>query len=67
MIENRLHPKNKVSKETKEALKGARSEIVAGSVLFPRSEEDRAWNNANQRAGRILEKYMKGEGLFQLK
>lgn len=66
MIENRLHSKSKVSNETKEAIKGAISEIIAGSVLFPTTDGERLWNNANRRAERILQSYMKGEGLFQL-
>lgn len=48
------------------ALDGLRTEIIAGKVLIPKNAEDIAWNGANDRAIRILDKYRKGEGLFQL-
>lgn len=56
----------KPSKETIKALEGARSEIVAGGVLIPRTDIDRAYNEAIFRAARIIEEYKKGKGLFQL-
>ena len=49
-----------------EALKGLKSEIMAGSVLVPKTDEDRAWNEANKRAARIVSHYIEGKGLFQL-
>lgn len=55
----------KLSKETVDALEGARSEIIAGGVLIPKSDADRAYNDACFRAARIIEKYKKGGGLFQ--
>jgi len=54
-----------VSEETKKALQGLRTEIVAGKILFPQTEVDRAWNSCADRALRILDKYAKGEGLLQ--
>ncbi len=43
-----------------------RSEIIAGSILFPKTDVDRAWNQANQRAGDIIAGYLIGEGLSQM-
>ena len=54
------------SKETVDALKGLRTEIVAGKVLCPKSEADEAWNNCADRAVRILDGYKNGDGLFQV-
>lgn len=48
-----------------EVLKGIKSEIVAGSVLLPKDDADRAWNDANMRAARILSHYIEGKGMFQ--
>lgn len=47
------------------ALDGCKKEILAGSVLMPISEADRAWNEANNRAVRIIETYIQRNGLFQ--
>jgi hypothetical protein len=47
------------------ALDGCRKEIIAGSVLTPLTAEDRAWNEANKRAVRIIESYIQRKGLFQ--
>ncbi len=44
---------------------GAAMEIISGSVLHPKTDADRAWNDANARAKSILQKYAKGKGLFQ--
>lgn len=49
-----------------EALKGIKSEVMAGCVLSPKDDADRAWNDANRRAARIISQYIKGAGLFQL-
>lgn len=58
--------KKEVSKEVKDVLGWIRTEIIAGGVLIPTSEAEKAWNSANERAVSILEKYKEGEGLFQL-
>ena len=50
----------------KESCDGAIQEFTAGKVLTPKSDEDRAWNDAHDRCIRILRRYAKGEGLFQL-
>jgi len=50
----------------RKAVEGIKSEIMAGSVLFPKNEGDKAWNNANKRAVSIINKYLAGEGLFML-
>jgi hypothetical protein len=52
--------------ELVDILEGAITEISAGRVLVPRTPEDRTWNDASERAMRILERYKHGEGLFQL-
>ena len=51
--------------QDKVVLRGIKSEIIAGSVLAPKTLMDRAWNDANMRAGRIIDRYIAGEGLFQ--
>ena len=51
--------------EPKTDLEGVRCEILAGSVMFPKNDADQAWNAANQRAARIIDLYIKGNGLFQ--
>lgn len=48
------------------ALEGLRNEVVAGGVLLPISPEARAWNDCIQRTLNIIDKYKKGEGLFQI-
>lgn len=55
-----------VSEDTKKALRGARTEIIAGGVLLPITDADKAWNRANERAARIIDGYLRGEGLFQI-
>jgi hypothetical protein len=49
-----------------ESIGGAVTEIRAGSVLSPKNDADVAWNGANDRSIRILERYKTGEGLFQI-
>jgi hypothetical protein len=44
---------------------GALTEIVAGKVLLPKSDEEHAWNNASDRAIKIVTSYILDEGLFQ--
>ena len=51
---------------TPKHIKGAIAEIVAGAVLDPKSDIDRAWNAATFRAEEILQKYIIGDGLFQV-
>ncbi|HUT42704.1 MAG TPA: hypothetical protein VMW95_00100 [Desulfobacterales bacterium] len=41
------------------------TEIKAGMVIFISCPQDRAWNQASQRAIDIIKKYKKGNGLFQ--
>jgi hypothetical protein len=45
---------------------GAVTEIIAAKVLHPRSEADRAWNDASDRAARLVKAYIAGDGLFQV-
>ena len=54
-----------VSDTVKEWLKGIQTEIGAGQVLAPKCDADEAWNNACQRAMRIVKHYETGDGLFQ--
>jgi hypothetical protein len=46
-------------------LRGIRTEIMAGCVLFPKDDADMAHNNASKRAAEIIDKYIAGKGLFQ--
>ena len=56
----------KPSKETIAALEGVRKETIAGCVLIPILPEDRAWNDSRVAVMSIIEKYKRGDGLFQL-
>lgn len=47
-------------------LDGIKTEIIAGSVLRPKNDGDRAWNDANRRSAGIIDNYISGKGLFQL-
>ncbi len=55
-----------MSDDVAKAFHGAIIEIGAGKVLAPVKPEERAWNNACERAISICEKYKNGEGLFQM-
>lgn len=48
-------------------LDGAITEMNAGQVLIPKTDADYAHNHATQRCVRILQGYIEGNGLFQLK
>ena len=52
-------------KSVNEAFEGAITEIRAGEVLIPKSEADKAWNDASERAISICGNYQRGRGLFQ--
>jgi hypothetical protein len=52
--------------ETVEILRNIKTEIGAGMVLFPKSEAERAHNNACARANAIITNYQEGYGLFQM-
>lgn len=52
-------------KEIAQVCEWIKSEIVAGKCLVARSEGEKAWNNACDRACRIIGQYEKGKGLFQ--
>ena len=43
------------------------TEIMAGKVLMPKTEAERAHNNACDRANSIVAMYRDGRGLFQYK
>lgn len=51
---------------TAEVLKWIQTEIGAGMVLFPKTPEERAHNNACDRANAIIQNYKDGFGLFQM-
>jgi hypothetical protein len=53
-------------REIRAQFEGAITEIGAGRVLVPSTPEERAYNNACERAMRIVESYIRGEGLFQM-
>ena len=42
------------------------TELIAGMVLLPKTEADRVWNDAHERAIGILRNYKRGKGLFQI-
>jgi hypothetical protein len=52
--------------KTIEILQNVKTEIGAGMVLFPKSEAERAHNNACDRANTIITNYQEGYGLFQM-
>ena len=54
------------NEETLEILRNIRTEIGAGKVLFPKTEAERAHNNACDRANTIISNYAQGFGLFQM-
>lgn len=47
-------------------LRAIQIEISAGMVLFPMSPEEKAHNNACERAQKIVQNYREGFGLFQM-
>jgi hypothetical protein len=57
----------KIDDQTIEILRNIQTEIGAGMVLFPRTPEERAHNNACDRANTIISNYQQGFGLFQMK
>jgi hypothetical protein len=57
---------SKPSAETIQTLKDIQTEIGAGMVLIPKSEADRSYNWACDRANQIIRCYADGQGLFQL-
>jgi len=52
--------------KTIEILRNIKTEIGAGMVMFPKSEAERAHNNACDRANTIITNYQEGYGLFQM-
>ncbi len=46
-------------------LEGLRKEVADGVVLIPQYDVDYVWNTCTQRILHLIEKYEKGEGLFQ--
>jgi hypothetical protein len=55
-----------MEKETLKVLEWISTEIVAGKSLMMHDEKAAIWNNACDRALRIISHYKKGKGLFQL-
>ena len=51
---------------TKNDYEGMITEIGAGKVLACNAEADYTWNNACDRAVRIIRRYQDGEGLWQI-
>lgn len=56
------------SPETVQILRDIQSEISAGMVLKLAgfTEPEQAWNNASERANKIIDNYAEGYGLFQM-
>jgi len=48
-----------------EDYKGLKSEITANKCLCPKNDEEIAYNQGLEKALHFIEKYYKGEGLFQ--
>lgn len=57
---------SKPSAETIETLRNIRMEIGAGMILIPKSDAERAYNIACDRANSIIFNYMEGCGLVQM-
>lgn len=55
-----------VSDETKQVLEWVRTEVNAGKCLVAVTPVERQHNGATERAISIIEKYARGEGLFQV-
>ena len=53
--------------DEKNTLHGIRTEILAGKALIIKNTDDKVWNEACDRAIRIVDQYIAGEGLFQQK
>lgn len=58
--------KNKVSEETKKALKGVKSEIICNMVTDVKSESDLVHNKALKLTVEIIKSYIEGNGIYQL-
>ena len=54
-----------ISQESKDVLDCVETEITANKVLFPKSEADKAWNDAIDKCKRFIRAYKNGDGLFQ--
>jgi hypothetical protein len=59
-------PSDAPGPETVDLLHNIKIEIGAGMVLFPKSEAERAHNDACDRANTIITYYQEGNGLFQM-
>ena len=55
-----------ISKEIHELLGWIKTEITSGMVLVPRTDPERAHNNASNRATEIISNYQNDMGLFQM-
>lgn len=54
-----------VSDETKKALEGLRTELGANRTLSPKDDFNRGFNEGVAEALRFIDRYKRGEGLFQ--
>jgi hypothetical protein len=53
------------SEEVKKLLEGIKKEVLSGCPLHVQDDEDKGWNECARRVITILERYKRGEGLFQ--
>lgn len=51
---------------TDKEIEGLFSEIVSCKCLFPKSDEDRAYNQGMDKAINFIKNYKDGKGLFQI-
>lgn len=52
--------------DIKQIAEWLKTELRSGMVLAPKNAADVAWNDAHQRAIRLVKKYAEGKGLFQV-
>lgn len=55
----------KVSEEVQEWMRGLRSEIGANMSLRPSDAYNEGWNAASREAMMFIDRYIRGDGLFQ--
>lgn len=57
---------SKTAKKIREEFKGAVTEIGANKTLGVGNDYNKGWNAGADMAIKFVERYMRGEGLFQL-
>lgn len=62
LSESELAKQSDVRKE----FDGAVTEILANQTLVAKDDYNKGWNDASRAAARVIQRYMRKEGLFQL-